>query len=87
MDGQSIGVVRFDITGDEANISIYLVPGQSSRGYGTELLLVAEKWLANARSDVQILRAEVLDANGKSHKLFDGAGYSADTTEFCKRLN
>ena len=86
-DGQSVGVVRFDITGDEANISIYLVRGQSNRGYGTELLLVAEQWLVNARPDVQILRAEVLIANGKSHKLFSGAGYSADTTEFCKRLN
>lgn len=84
--GQSVGVVRFDITGDSADLSIYLVPGQASRGFGTELLLVAEQWLVHSRPELRLLRAEVLEGNKKSNRLFSGARYRVETTEYRKRL-
>jgi UDP-2,4-diacetamido-2,4,6-trideoxy-beta-L-altropyranose hydrolase len=84
--GQPVGVVRFDITGDEADLSIYLVPGQANRGFGSDLLLVAEQWLINARPDLRLLSAEVLATNDKSQRLFAGAGYCAGTTEYSKKL-
>ena len=83
---QSVGVVRFDISGDTANLSIYLVPEQMNRGFGTELLVAAEQWLMSARPELRLLRAEVVAGNNKSHKLFQKAGYCAGTTEYSKRL-
>jgi RimJ/RimL family protein N-acetyltransferase len=79
-------VVRFDITGDEADLSIYLVPGQANRGFGSDLLLVAEQWLINARPDLRQMSAEVLATNDKSQRLFAGAGYRAGTTAYSKKL-
>lgn len=84
--GQSVGVVRFDVSGDTASLSIYLVPDQMNRGLGTELLFAAEQWLKDARPDLYFLRAEVLAVNKKSHRLFIEAGYDARPTEYIKRI-
>lgn len=84
--GQPIGVVRFDVAKAIAELSIYMVPGQSGLGLGTELLLTAERWLAMTRPEVQMLSAEVLEDNLPSHRLFSGAGYRVNTTGYSKRL-
>jgi RimJ/RimL family protein N-acetyltransferase len=84
--GQPVGVVRFDIDNDTAELSIYMVPGNDQRGLGAELLMAAEKWLANSRPDVHVLQAEVRGGNVPSHRLFSAAGYLADTTKYIKRL-
>ena len=85
-EGEPVGVVRFDITGGKAELSIYMVSGQGKRGLGTELLLAAEQWLSKSRPDVRRLCAEVLDENLPSHRLFGSAGYSAGITGYSKRL-
>jgi UDP-2,4-diacetamido-2,4,6-trideoxy-beta-L-altropyranose hydrolase len=85
--GSAVGVVRFDMSGHEAEISIYLVPGAHPRGEGSELLLTAEGWLAANRAQVTQIRAHVLGGNQRSHALFLGAGYRAESTSYLKRLH
>lgn len=82
-----IGVVRFDITGDCAEVSIYLVPTRSAKGLGSELLTVAQAWLHRHRPDVRKLEARVLAANGPSHNLFLSAGFVPAETVYSKRLS
>ena len=87
LDGQPVGVVRFDIAAGEAELSIYMVPGQDTRGLGAELLLAAEKWLSGSRPDVSRVCAAVLEDNLPSHRLFGSAGYKAGITNYSKRLH
>jgi len=85
--GSAVGVVRFDMSGHEAEISIYLVPGAHPKGEGSELLLAAEAWLADNHSRVTQIRAHVLGDNQRSHALFLGAAYRAESTSYLKRLH
>ena len=83
----AVGVVRFDFHGDEAEVSIYLVPDTKSRGLGRELLRSAERWLINFRPAVHTLRAHVLGGNEPSHRLFSSADYQVASTCYVKRLH
>lgn len=85
-DGQPVGVVRFDLAQDSAEVSIYLVPGTQKRGQGTELLASAEQWLRNMRSDITMIRAEVLGDNQPSHRLFLAADYARNSTSYFKKV-
>jgi UDP-2,4-diacetamido-2,4,6-trideoxy-beta-L-altropyranose hydrolase len=85
--GSAVGVVRFDVQGEEAEVSIYLVPGDHVPGQGRGLLQSAERWLAANRPEVGRLRAQVSHGNERSQRLFLGAGYQAEWTRFAKRLN
>lgn len=84
--GDPIGVVRFDIVEDCAEVSIYLVPGVTGAGQGSDLLAAAECWLRRNRPDVATLRATVLDANTASHRLFLRSGYQPIESLYSKRL-
>lgn len=86
-DSDEIGVVRFDMMHDEAEISIYLVPDSDNSGKGSELLRAAELWLAEHFPNVLKLRAEVLGANDRSQHLFQSNGYLIETTTYVKRLH
>jgi RimJ/RimL family protein N-acetyltransferase len=83
--GHPAGVVRFDIDGCTAEISIYKVPGGSALLPGGELLAAAESWLAARHPEVHQLTATVLRENEVSRFLFLSAGYSAEGTRFSKR--
>jgi UDP-2,4-diacetamido-2,4,6-trideoxy-beta-L-altropyranose hydrolase len=86
IDDQPIGVVRFDKEGDVAEISIYLVPEGGFNGQGHNLLLAAEQWLKNSRSDITRIRAGVLGENEASKKLFLGANYRVHTVNYEKEV-
>lgn len=86
-DGQAIGVVRFDLDGDAAEVSIYLAPGLAGQGAGSDLLSAAEDWLLRAAPHVAQLNAEVLSGNDRSHGLFRRGGYQCASTTYQKRLN
>lgn len=86
IDDQPIGVVRFDKECDEAEISIYLVPDGGFTGQGRNLLLGAEQWLKNNRSDIKNIRAGVLGENVASKNLFLGANYRVNTTYYQKEI-
>ena len=86
-EGVDFGVVRFDIEGQEAEVSIYLVPGSEPSGTGSQLLPLAEQRLISLRPDVRRCRASVLGANVASHRLFVGCGYTVVSTMYSKRLS
>ncbi|MBK7901037.1 MAG: UDP-2,4-diacetamido-2,4,6-trideoxy-beta-L-altropyranose hydrolase [Betaproteobacteria bacterium] len=87
-DGVPVGVVRFDLSGEEAEVSIYLAPGEHGAGAGGDLLAAAERWLARDRSaGVCKIRAEVAGGNVPSRQMFLSAGYHPDAACFHKRIH
>jgi RimJ/RimL family protein N-acetyltransferase len=78
--GRPVGVVRFDLAGGDAEVSIYLVPGPTRTGLGSDLLVAAESWLGRTHREVRRVRAEVLGANERSHRLFRSNGYETRST-------
>lgn len=87
VDGSPMGVVRFDILKHKAEVSIYLVPGIKPRGRGHDLLQCAEQWLVRNRPEVQVLCAEVLGSNERSHRLFLADGFLVESASYFKRLH
>lgn len=85
-EGAPVGVVRFDLRGNEAEISIYLVPGPHPPGEGRSLLRCAEQWLAANRPSVDRIRAHVLAGNERSARVFLGAGYVIEFADYSKRI-
>jgi len=85
-EGEPVGVVRFDIQDNAAEVSIYLVPGIKEPGLGRAMLHSAERWFAVNRPEVLELRAHVLGGNERSRRLFLGAGYKVESTCYSKRL-
>ncbi len=81
-----VGVVRFDVQNNEAEISIYLVPDGSFAGQGKNLLKSAERWFAANFPAVSQIKANVLGENIPSHKLFTALGYQIDFTCYKKEL-
>jgi UDP-2,4-diacetamido-2,4,6-trideoxy-beta-L-altropyranose hydrolase len=87
-NGQALGMVRFDLLGDEAEVSIYLAPGEHGAGAGSDLLAAAERWLAlELPAGVSKIRAEVASDNAASRQMFLSAGYHSDTSHFFKRIS
>jgi L-amino acid N-acyltransferase YncA len=87
---QPIGVVRFDIRENLADVSIYRVPDSGHPGIGKNLLCKAEAWLKHNYPYVVAVHACVLQANERSKKLFEKSQYvkHADSAqiEFIKKL-
>lgn len=84
--GEPVGVVRFDIHGERAEVSIYKVSERRERGVGAELLVAAENWLHAHRPDVRHLDAEVLGQNRTSHALFVNADYIFSAARYMKTV-
>lgn len=84
--GEPVGVVRYDVVGDSAEVSIYLAPGQSGRGVGSALLIAAERWLSVRRPDIATVVAEVLAGNVASQRLFAGCGFERMACRYRKRI-
>jgi UDP-2,4-diacetamido-2,4,6-trideoxy-beta-L-altropyranose hydrolase len=72
---RSVGSVRFDIAGQEAEVSLYLDPELTGLGLGQRMLVAASAWLAAQRMGVRRIVAEVLAANTSSARAFRGAGF------------
>lgn len=85
-DGSPVGVVRFDIQDDAAEVSIYLVPGIKQSGQGRDLLQSAESWFIINRPEVCKICANVLGGNERSRHLFLNASYQVESTSYLKRL-
>lgn len=85
--GDPVGVVRFDLDGSQAEVSIYLVPERLGQGLGLELLAVAEQWISGHHPQVTTLLAETLPWNTASQRLFERNGYERDAIRFSKRIS
>jgi RimJ/RimL family protein N-acetyltransferase len=86
-NGRAVGVVRLDVDGGRALVSIYLAPEQHGKGNGATLLLAAEHWLRRQIPAVNQLVAEVRAGNTHSLSLFERCGYQQSTISFSKRLS
>ena len=86
-EGAPMGVVRFDIQDNEAEVSIYVVPGIKKSGLGRDLLQSAERWFAANRPGIGKVHAHVLADNERSARLFLGSGYQVVSTCYSKRLH
>ncbi len=82
-----VGVVRFDLQNDEAEVSIYLVPDAALFGQGRILLQSAEQWLLTNYPKIRRIRAHVLGGNVRSQRLFVGAGYQIESSVYTKKLH
>lgn len=75
-EGDDTGVVRFDIDGDRAEVSIFLAPGAMGHGLGRALLAAAEVRLQQEYPQVTRVDAWVNTNNPRSYLLFQHLGYS-----------
>lgn len=75
-EGRDVGVVRFDIDGSRAEVSIFLTPGTMGGGMGRALLSAAEVRLRQDHPQVTMLDAWVNTDNIRSFQLFKHLGYS-----------
>jgi UDP-2,4-diacetamido-2,4,6-trideoxy-beta-L-altropyranose hydrolase len=82
----AVGVVRFDLRGNEAEVSIYVVEPRLGQGLGGALLRAAEDWLARHKPGVAVLHARTLPHNAASRRLFEQAGYRHAAQQFIKRF-
>lgn len=70
-----VGVVRFDIDGNSAEVSIYLIQEADSKGLGQSLLRSAEQWLKANKNDIYTIKANIIEENSISQRFFTHAGY------------
>ena len=83
---QPAAVIRFDITGTQAELSVYRVPGTEGPGVGSRAIRAAEDWLRSRRPEITAIRAEVLGENDASHHMLRTSGYRLLTATYEKRL-
>jgi UDP-2,4-diacetamido-2,4,6-trideoxy-beta-L-altropyranose hydrolase len=75
ISGHPVGVLRYDFSGEQALISVYLVPGWQGQGVGTGLIRSGSRWLREHRPETKVVNAEIMRANGASLVAFAQAGY------------
>lgn len=75
-DGREVGVVRFDVNGYRAEVSIFLAPGTMGAGLGRALLVAGEHRLRDKHPQVTLIDAWVNADNPRSFHLFQHLGYT-----------
>lgn len=81
-----VGVVRFDIDGNSAEVSIYLIQEPHHKGLGQALLSSAEQWLKTNKKNISVIKADVIEANSISQRFFTHAGYKPVSRSYEKVL-
>lgn len=88
LDGQPAGVVRYDVHGERAEVSIYRVPGgPGGTGLGAQLLDSAQQWLRTHCPQVTSIVAEVRADNAASRRMFETAGYGVEMLRYSKTVS
>lgn len=75
LEGKPVGVLRYDLDGTHALVSVYLVPGNKGQGIGTELIRNGSGWLRRHYPTVDAVKAEIFRKNFASLRAFESAGY------------
>ena len=83
----AVGVLRFDLAGHVAKVSLYVVPGKMGKGFGRAILRAGEEWLREHCPSVTMLEAEVCSENIPSLGLFQSEGYDTHRQIFRKVVN
>jgi UDP-2,4-diacetamido-2,4,6-trideoxy-beta-L-altropyranose hydrolase len=85
-DSCPVGVLRFDLDGRQATISVYLVPGNQDSGLGTALIEAGTRYLAQHTPEIAEIIAHVSVHNRASKGAFEGAGYIINSFQFKRML-
>ena len=75
IDNKPVGVLRYDFSGSEALISVYLVPGGQGQGVGSQLIRCGSQWLREYYPNIKTINAEIFKENVASLRAFESAGY------------
>jgi UDP-2,4-diacetamido-2,4,6-trideoxy-beta-L-altropyranose hydrolase len=86
MKENPVGVVRFDIDGNSAEVSIYLIQENHHKGLGQSLLSSAEQWLKENKTNISVIKANVIERNSISQRFFTHAGYEPVSRSYEKVL-
>jgi UDP-2,4-diacetamido-2,4,6-trideoxy-beta-L-altropyranose hydrolase len=86
LDGADVGVLRYDLDGDAATVSVYLVPGTSGAGLGTALIDAGTRWLRRRHPQVRRIVAAIRPDNTASLGAFAAAGFVAHTHTYTREL-
>jgi UDP-2,4-diacetamido-2,4,6-trideoxy-beta-L-altropyranose hydrolase len=71
-----VGILRFDLAGSSAEVSLYLDPELTGIGLGTRLLREAQRWIAAEQPALRRLTAHVKESNSASAAAFASAGFT-----------
>ena len=74
---RDVGVLRLDLEGDAAEVSIYVDPALPGLGLGRAMLRAAQQLAAHGTSASVRLEAEILSGNQASERAFGQAGFTA----------
>ncbi|MFL6608717.1 MAG: UDP-2,4-diacetamido-2,4,6-trideoxy-beta-L-altropyranose hydrolase [Pseudomonas sp.] len=81
-----VGVLRYDLQGNEALVSIYLFENRLGLGWGRALLARGEAFATAHWPQLRSFTAQILPANQASLALFRQAGFSQGTCVFTRVL-
>ncbi|MEB0093254.1 UDP-2,4-diacetamido-2,4,6-trideoxy-beta-L-altropyranose hydrolase [Pseudomonas sp. CCI4.2] len=81
-----VGVLRYDLAGGRAEVSVYLLYGRFGLGWGRALLLKGEQFVRAHWPQLHTIDAQVLPANKASICLFQEAGYVQADCRFERAL-
>jgi UDP-2,4-diacetamido-2,4,6-trideoxy-beta-L-altropyranose hydrolase len=74
-DRGKIGIVRYDVTGDTATISVFVDPHRHGQGIGSRLIGAADAWILARHPAIRKVIAEIHSENKASVRAFARAGY------------
>ncbi|MCI5134728.1 MAG: GNAT family N-acetyltransferase [Candidatus Electrothrix sp. AW2] len=80
--GEPVGVLRYDVRGQSAEVSVYVVPVKVGLGLGARLLISGKKWVHENISEILMLKAKICWDNKASLRAFEKAGFRCDVCEF-----
>jgi RimJ/RimL family protein N-acetyltransferase len=86
MGDKIIGVLRYDINGDSAEISIYIDPPYFGKGCAEIMLEKGRVWLQDFAPEITKLTARILDKNLKSQNLFSKLGFTKVDQVYRKKI-
>ncbi|WP_448111442.1 UDP-2,4-diacetamido-2,4,6-trideoxy-beta-L-altropyranose hydrolase [Pseudomonas lini] len=85
-DDGPVGVLRYDLDGTRAEVSIYLFEGRIGLGWGRALLVRGEAFVIVHWPRLEGITAQVLSANQASLKVFREAGFTQSACSFTRVL-
>jgi UDP-2,4-diacetamido-2,4,6-trideoxy-beta-L-altropyranose hydrolase len=85
-DDGPVGVLRYDLRGFDAEVSIYLLEGRFGLGWGKSLLVRGEAFVTRHWPQLTAITAQVLPANRASLNVFRDAGFTQSACAFIRVL-
>ncbi|NVZ30144.1 UDP-2,4-diacetamido-2,4,6-trideoxy-beta-L-altropyranose hydrolase [Pseudomonas gingeri] len=77
-----VGVLRYDLAVNRAEVSLYLLDGRAGLGWGRALLARGEEVVCGHWPQVTVIEAQVLPDNPASIELFRHGGYVQSASRF-----